>query len=67
MVLDDSMHKFAVSVGVDGSGKDRKVVVSGVSTNNLGCTVDKDRMDIVLMVVSMVGMMCSGVAIPYGS
>ena len=67
MVLDERVHKYVVSVGVDEGGKDGKVVIIGVSTNNPGPTTDKEGMDTMSMVISMVRMTCLGVVDPYGS
>ena len=61
MVLDEIVHNSVVSVGTVGGGRDGKVSAIGASANNLGLTVDKDGMDMLSMVVSMVGMTCLGV------
>ena len=67
MVLDEIKHKLVVSVGTVGGGRDGKVSAISTSTNNPSPTTDKDGIDTLSMVVSMVGMTCSGVASRYGS
>ena len=64
MVLDERVQKYIVSFSVDGGGKDMKVVVIGISANNTGPTEDKEGMNMLSMVISMVGMTCSSVASP---
>ena len=63
MVPDVIVHKFNTSIGVGGGRKDKKVSIIGVFVNKLKPTTDKEGMD----AFSMVGRMCSGVAIPFGS
>ena len=67
MVLDEIVHNYVASVDMGGGGKYGKVSVIGASTNNPKPTADKELMDMLSMVVSMVGMTCSGVVGPYGS
>ena len=67
MVLDEIINKSTMSVGTVGGGRDRKVSTIGDSKNNIGPTTDKDGMDTLSMVVSMVKMTSFGVASPCGS
>ena len=67
MVLDVIVHKFVVSMGKGRGGKYGNVSPIGVLENSFRPTIDMEGMDILSMVVSMVGMMCYDVAIPYGS
>ena len=64
MVLDESVQKSTVSIGAGGGGKDGKVSVRGVLANNPGPKEDKEGMEMLSMVVSVVGMTCSGVDDP---
>ena len=64
MALDEIVHKYVVSFDVGGGGEDGKVSVIGTLTNNPRPTVDQKGMETLLMVVSIVGMMCFGVAGP---
>ena len=65
MVLDERTHKFVVSVGSGGGGRDGKEAVIDVSINNTGCMTRKEGMATMSMEVSMVGMTWFGVAGPY--
>ena len=65
--MDVILHKSTMTVGVGGGGKDGKVSIIGVLENKLGITLDKEGMEMLSMVVSMVGMMCLDVASPCGS
>ena len=67
MVLDEIVHNSTVSVSMGGGNRDGKVSAIGASTNNHGPTIDEEGMHMFSMAVSMEGMMCSGVADPYGS
>ena len=67
MVLYVIVHKSVVSVDVGRGGKYGKVSPIRVLENNPRPTTDMEGMDTLSMEVSMVGMMCSDVASPYGS
>ena len=67
MVLDEIVHKYAMSVGVERGGNHGKVAVIGILMNNPRPTVDKERMDTRSKVVLMVGRTCYNVSNPYGS
>ena len=67
MVLDVIVHKYDTSIGVGGGGKEKKVSFIGVLENKTEPTIDKDGMDMLSMVVSIVGMICSNVVGPFGS
>ena len=67
MVLDEIVHNLAVSVSTVGGGRDGKVSSMGALENNPSPTVDKERMETLSMVVSMVGMTCFSVVGPCGS
>ena len=67
MVPDVIVHKFDTSIGVGEGGKDKKVFVIGVLASRLEPTVDKDGMDMFLMVVSIVRRTCFSVVSPLGS
>ena len=64
MVVDEIVHNSVVLVGVGGGGIYGKVFAIGASANNLGPTTDKEGMETLSMVVSMVGMTCSSVVSP---
>ena len=65
MVLDESMHKSAMSLNAGGGGNDGKEVVMEVSTNNMGSIGNKEGVVALLMEVSMVGMKLAGAVNPY--
>ena len=67
MELDEIINKSTMSVGTVGGGRDGKVSAIGASANNHGPIADKDGMDTLLMVVSMLEMTCSSVVGPCGS
>ena len=54
MVLDVIVHKSVVLLSVGGGGKDGKVSTMGVLRNNTEPTTDKEGIDTLSMVVSMV-------------
>ena len=66
-MLDQSMHKSAVSLGAGGGGKNRKEVVMVVSENNSLPTTNNEGVVAFLKEVSIVGMTLTGVVGPYGS
>ena len=41
--MDESMHKYAVSLGAGGGGKNGKEAVMAVSGNNLGPTTNNEE------------------------
>ena len=55
------MHKFDMSVGEGGGGKDKKVSVNRVLENKPGTTTYREGMETLSMVVSIVGRTCSSV------
>ena len=61
------LHKYDISFREGGHDKDKKVSIIGALVNNLGPMEDKDGMDMMSMVVSIVGRMCSGVVGPFRS
>ena len=67
MILDVIVHKYDISFGEGGGGKDKKVSGIGVLVNKSVPSEDRDGMDTLSMVVLIVGRTCSGVAIPFGS
>ena len=67
MVLDESMHKSIVFLGSGGGGKDGKVTIMEVVTNNPGPTAVKGGTVALLMEVSMVGMTLASAVGPCGS
>ena len=67
MVLYEIVHNLTASVSMVRGGRDGKVFTIGTLTNNPSPTTDKDGMDMLSMVLSMVEMTCSGVAGPCGS
>ena len=67
MLPDVIMHKYNILVGEGGGGKDKKVSIIRVLGNNPRPTVDKDGMDTLSMVVSIVGRTCSDVASAFRS
>ena len=59
-MLDDSMHKFVVSLGVGGGDTKGKGAIIEVSVNNPGPTFNNSGMVVLLTVVSMVGIIVIG-------
>ena len=66
-MLDESMHKSAVSLGSDGGGKNRKEVVMVILGNNTVPIASNERVALFSKEVLMVGMTLAGVVGPYGS
>ena len=67
MVSDVIVHKYDTSFGEGGGGKVKKVSSIRVFAKNLGPTIDKDGMDTLSMVLSIVGRTCSDVVGPFES
>ena len=67
MVLDESMHKFAVSLGAGGGGTKGKEAIMEVSVNNLGPTANNEGVAVSSKAVSIVGITLGTVVNPYGS
>ena len=65
-MLDESMHKSAVSFDSCGGGNEGKEVVIDVLANNPREMDDREWMATLSMVAVMVGMTWSSVADPYG-
>ena len=61
------VQKYDTSVSKGGGGKDQKGSIIRVLEKNVEPTVDKDGMDMLSMVVSIVERMYSGVFEPLGS
>ena len=66
-MLDDSMHKSAVSLSFGGGDTKGKGAVIEVLVNNLGPTFNNSGATVLLTVVSIVGIMLVGAIGPYGS
>ena len=58
------MHKLDISAVEGGGGRDKKVSVKGVLVKSHIPMIDREGMDTLLMVVSMVGRTCSRVVGP---
>ena len=67
MVPDMMVHKSDTSVDKGGGGEEKKVSVTGMLANKPEPTIDKDGMDTLSMVVSIVRRTCSDVVSPLGS
>ena len=67
ILLNVIVHKSDISIDEGGDGKDKKVSFIGVLANKPRPTVDRDGMDMLSMVVSIVGRTCFGVLDPFGS
>ena len=67
MVLYESMHKFAVSLGVDGGGTKGKEAIMEVSANKPGPIGSNEGVVALSKKVSTVGMMLVGAVGPYRS
>ena len=64
MVLDDSMHKYATSLGVGGGGKNGKEVVMVILGNNPVPTTNNEGVAAFLKELPTVGMTLAGVVSP---
>ena len=67
VVLDESMHKYAVSFGVDGGDSKGKESIMVVSTNNPGPTFNNGEAGMLSTMVLTVGITLAGVVSPCGS
>ena len=67
IVLDDSMHKYAISLGVSGGDTKGKGVVIEDSVNNPRPTFNNGGAVVLSTVVLMVGITLVGSIGPYGS
>ena len=67
MVPDMMVHKYETLVDEGGGGKDKKVFIIGLLANKTKTTTNKDGMETLSMVVSIVRRMCADVADPLGS
>ena len=66
-MLDESMHKSAVSFGVSGGETKGKEVVMVVSTNNLGPTFNNGEAGMLSTMALTAGITLACVVIPWGS
>ena len=66
-MLDESMHKFVVSLGSIGGGKNGKEVVMVISRSNSVPTANNEGVVVFSKEVSKVGMTLVGVVGPCGS
>ena len=66
-MLDESMHKSTVSLGVDGGGKHEKEDVMAVSVNNLGHAANDEGVVVLSKVVSIIGVTFASAIGPFGS
>ena len=67
VVLDESMHKYAVSLGGDGGDTKGKEAIIEVSANNPGPTFRMMGLVVSLIVVSIVGITLAGAIGAHGS
>ena len=66
MVLDESMHKSVVLIGVSGGGTKGKEAIIEVLVNNLGLTANNEGVDSLSMAVSIVGITLAHLVGPCG-
>ena len=65
--MDESMHKYSISLGTDVGGKNRKEDVMVISVNNLGPRANNEGVVAFLKEVSIVGMALARAVGPCGS
>ena len=66
-VLDETMHKSAVSFCVDGGDTNRKGAIMEVSANNPGPTFNNGGAGVLSTIVLIAGTKLACVVTPYGS
>ena len=67
MKIDVMVHKHYILCGKGGGGKGKKVSIKEALENNPWPMTDREGMDTLLIVVSIVGRTRYGVAGPFGS